>query len=70
MIFQDKQANPNISEDVPNSITLMFSKNDCCSIRTFKNQRFQGKYRHLIILPGLFISRIGFSLDIFGKCVN
>ena len=31
-------------------------------IRTFKNQRFRGKYRHLLILLGLFVSRIGLSL--------
>ena len=35
-----------------------------------KNQKFQEKYRHLFILHGLFVSRIGLSLHTFRKCVT
>ena len=32
--------------------------------------RFLGKYRHLLILREIFVSRIGLSLHVFGKCVS
>ena len=52
------RLHPKISEDVPNNCEVL------------KNQRFQGKYRDLLILYGLFVSRVGLSLHIFGKCVS
>ena len=58
-----------ITEDVLNNSEVL-KKMIICSKRTFKNQRFQGKYRHSLILHGLFVSRIDLSLHIFGKCVS
>ena len=62
---EDTRSFPNMFR-----IILKFSRKLLCSIRTFKNQRFRAKYRPLPILHGLFVSRIGLSLQIFGKCVG
>ena len=67
-ISEDFHRRPKISEDVSNNSEVF--KRMTMLIRTFKNQRFRGKYRHLLILLGIFLSCIGLSLHIFGKRVS
>ncbi len=81
-ISEDKRQCPKPPEDVRGTPEIFrtypepsewksFAKHDPVqNAFLIKTLRFPRKYRHLLILHEVFVSHIGLSLHIFGKCVR